>query len=63
MEKTILVVWIMWFSLCFVREQTQAELVGYWKFEEPDGTIASDSSGNGYNGTLVGNAEIVHDPV
>jgi hypothetical protein len=29
--------------------------VAYWKFDEVNGTIASDSSGNGYNGVLKGN--------
>jgi outer membrane lipoprotein-sorting protein len=31
------------------------KLVGWWKFDESTGTIASDSSGNGNNGTLKGN--------
>jgi len=30
-------------------------LVGYWRFDEGQGTIASDSSGNGLDGTLRGN--------
>jgi hypothetical protein len=29
-------------------------LVGWWRFDEGSGTIASDSSGNGNNGTLQG---------
>jgi hypothetical protein len=29
-------------------------LVGWWKFDESSGTIAYDSSGNGFNGTLTG---------
>ena len=28
-------------------------LVGWWKFDETDGTVASDSSGNGNDGTLT----------
>ena len=31
-------------------------LVGYWKFDEASGTTATDSSGNGNTGTLVGDA-------
>ena len=31
------------------------KLVGWWKFDESTGTIASDSSGNGNNGVLKGN--------
>jgi hypothetical protein len=30
-------------------------LVGWWKFDDGSGTTASDSSGNGNNGTLQGN--------
>ena len=33
-----------------------AGLVGWWKFDETQGTIAKDSSGGNHNGTLVGNA-------
>ena len=28
-------------------------LVGWWKLDETEGTLASDSSGNGYNGTTL----------
>jgi len=28
-------------------------LVGWWKFDETEGTLAADSSGNGHNGTLL----------
>jgi len=31
-------------------------LIGWWKFDETSGTTAADSSGNGHNGTLNGNA-------
>jgi hypothetical protein len=31
-----------------------AELVGLWRFDETSGTIAQDSSGNGHDGTLLG---------
>jgi hypothetical protein len=34
----------------------QAALVGYWNFSEGAGTVAADSSGNGFNGTLKSNA-------
>ncbi|MCJ7777332.1 MAG: LamG domain-containing protein, partial [Sedimentisphaerales bacterium] len=33
-----------------------AELIGWWKFDEGSGTIAADSSGNGHNGTINGGA-------
>ncbi len=38
---------------------TRAELVGWWKLDEISGTIASDSSGNGYNGTVTGDPQWV----
>ncbi|MBN1392435.1 MAG: hypothetical protein JW947_06480, partial [Sedimentisphaerales bacterium] len=34
-----------------------AGLVGWWKFDETEGTTARDSSGNNHNGTLIGNAK------
>lgn len=30
-------------------------LIGWWKLDETEGTVAADSSGNGHNGTLLGN--------
>jgi len=38
---------------------TRANLVGYWKLDEGGGTVARDSSGNGNDGTLVGNPTVV----
>ncbi|GAH14955.1 unnamed protein product, partial [marine sediment metagenome] len=32
----------------------QAELVGYWNFDEGTGTTAYDQSGNNNNGTIYG---------
>ncbi|MGA2677845.1 MAG: sugar-binding protein [Sedimentisphaerales bacterium] len=32
-------------------------LLGWWKFDEKEGTTAADSSGNGNDGTLVGNPQ------
>jgi hypothetical protein len=32
-------------------------LVGWWKFDESEGTTAADSSGNGNNGVLMGNPQ------
>jgi hypothetical protein len=34
-----------------------AGLVGWWKFDETEGSTAADSSGNNHNGTLIGNAK------
>ena len=40
-----------------------ADLVGFWEFEDAAGGVIEDSSGNGYNGMIVGGAEVVTDPV
>ena len=37
----------------------QADLVGYWSFDEGSGTVAYDSSGNGLDGTLTGDPQWV----
>ena len=37
----------------------QADLVGYWNFDEGSGTVALDSSGNGLDGTLNGDPQWV----
>ena len=39
-----------------VRALPSDQLVGYWKFDEGSGLVASDSSGNGNNGTLMNGA-------
>jgi hypothetical protein len=36
-----------------------AELVGWWKFDETSGTVAADSTGSGYDGTVIGDAQWV----
>jgi hypothetical protein len=38
---------------------TQADLVGYWSFDEGSGTTAFDSSGNGLDGTFNGDPQWV----
>jgi hypothetical protein len=35
-------------------DTAELNLVGYWNFDEGEGSIAGDSSGNGNNGTIVG---------
>ena len=37
----------------------ESGLVGYWKFDETSGTIAHDSSPDGNDGTLIGNAHFL----
>ena len=40
----------------------QADLVGWWRFNEGSGDTADDSSGNGHHGTLLGTPEWVIGP-
>ncbi len=42
---------------------TTGRMVGWWKFDETKGETVIDSSGNGLNGKLVGDARIISDPV
>jgi hypothetical protein len=41
-------------TIDFKRGVYPSGLVGYWKFDEGNGNTASDSSGNGRNGTIYG---------
>jgi hypothetical protein len=43
--------------------RASADLVGFWECEDAAGGVITDSSGNGYNGMVVGGAEVVTDPV
>ena len=36
--------------------QPMQGMIGYWNFDEGSGTVAHDTSGNGYNGTVTGAA-------
>ena len=55
-KMTFLVVFVLILSAALT-ETTQAELVGCWRFDEGSGTVASDTSGNGNNGTLNGDPQ------
>ena len=46
-------------SLLSIGEAANTSLVGLWRFDEGSGTIAVDSSGNGNDGTLVGDPQWV----
>ena len=37
-----------------VAEAVDPSLVGWWKFDEGSGTTATDSSGNGNHGAIIG---------
>jgi len=52
------------YLICFVvvlsiANNASADLIGYWKFNESSGTTAEDSSGNGNDGTLIGDPQWV----
>lgn len=44
-----------WAIMLSVGMMAHAELVGYWPFDEGQGTTVRDASGNGNDGTFVGN--------
>ncbi len=44
-----------------VLAQNVEGLVAYWAFDEKEGNIASDSSGNGHNGKLIGDPQWTDD--
>ena len=46
-------------ALPILAQVVEDGLVGYWAFEETEGDTASDSSGNGHDGTLMGNPQRV----
>ena len=45
--------------LTMASDAAGAGLVGWWKLDETSGAIASDSSGNGHDGTIVGSPQWV----
>jgi len=55
----LLVVVVGW----VLSQTASADIVGFWEFEDAAEGVIKDSSGNGYNGMIVGGAEVVADPV
>jgi len=49
-----LVSFVFMLSMVLMSSVAQADLVGYWKFDESTGTTAADSAGGDNNGTLMG---------
>ena len=50
---------VCWMGLFLILGSTtsvRAKIVAHWKLDDKTGTVARDSSGNGYDGTLLGNA-------
>jgi len=50
---TLIIVLSIFWICASQAKATSLPPVGYWKFDEGSGTVASDSSGNGNTGTLV----------
>ena len=55
-----LVYFISFIAMLTVAGNASAELVAHWSFDDSSGTSAFDSSGNGNDGTVMGNAEWVN---
>jgi len=47
-------VFVLGVALASAASAADPDLVAWWKLDEGQGTIAADSSGNGYDGTLIG---------
>jgi len=45
--------------LSMILTNTQAELIGWWRFDEGSGDVAYDTSGNGLDGTIEGGPQWV----
>ncbi len=60
LRKLVLLVVVFGWPLAHT---ASADLVGFWEFEDAAGGVIEDSSGNGYNGMIVGGTEVVADPV
>ena len=48
---------LAWQNTCLFGTAELTGLVGWWKFDETEGTIAADSSGNANYGKLIGDAK------
>ncbi|MFZ2146317.1 MAG: LamG-like jellyroll fold domain-containing protein [Sedimentisphaerales bacterium] len=58
-RKVIILVFFVLLPGLVLTSKANADLVGLWRFDETSGTIAHDVSGNGNDGTLVGNPQWV----
>ena len=59
-DKTICEKSVHLLGICLIlgaASHASADLVGHWAFDEGQGTIAYDSSGNGHHGTLHGDPQ------
>jgi tetratricopeptide (TPR) repeat protein len=61
MNRMIMLFWALIIFMCILIHTSQAELVGYWKFDEVNSKNAKDYSGHDFDGTLRGDACMVED--
>jgi hypothetical protein len=59
MNYLVSFVLLLCFMLASIAEGADPSLVGLWKLDETEGSIAADSSGNGNNGTVLGDPQWV----
>lgn len=64
--KTIIITVAILFVVCLMVQPPLSVavddgIVAYWDFNEKEGNTASDSSGNGHNGTLIGDPQWTND--
>jgi hypothetical protein len=53
-KKFICFVFVLGLILTSTANAQDPNLVGWWTFDEGEGTVAADLSGNGYDGTVIG---------
>jgi len=53
-RKLIAVIFYFLILPLVLTNTTRADLVAHWRFDETSGTIAHDASGNGHDGTIIG---------
>ncbi|MCP4613575.1 MAG: LamG domain-containing protein [Planctomycetes bacterium] len=53
-RKLIAVIFYFLMLSLVLTSTTRADLVAHWRFDETSGTIANDASGNGHDGTIIG---------
>ncbi len=58
-RKLIYSISFILFLVLVLQSTSRADLIGWWRFDEGSGTTAYDSSGNGNDGTLIGNPQWV----
>jgi hypothetical protein len=58
-RKSFLLISLVFVLSLVLTSVTRADLVGWWRLDEGTGTTAYDSSGNGNDGTILGNPQWV----